>query len=292
MFSSCTSLHHGILLIMKSYLHRPVHLLLLCSTVILTCGSIVAAQEPDFDDLAKRLSNQIAKAGISSVVVADFVDKEGKTSPEGRYLAGELSQGLDKHKKNFVVSDQSQLSMALSQAGLVPKDLTVTDSLQRIGSSLRVDAVVTAKLEATAAKYWVTVALLGVKDGSLLGSGDQSIKRPAIADGMVLLALNALPEQLLVAGQEGVGIPTCEYCPAPRYSDEARRTKLQGNVVLVAIVNSEGRAGKTAVTKTPDASLAKQATESLKNWRFKPATNKEGKPVSVLVPIEMTFKLY
>jgi TonB family protein len=277
---------------MKLYLHRLIHLCILCAVVILTCGSIAAAQEPDFDDLAKRLSNQIAKAGISSVVVADFVNNEGETSPEGHYLAGELSQGLDNHKKNFVVADLTQLFMALSQAQLLPKDLTVTESLQRIGSALRVDAVVTGILEATAAKYSVTVSLRGVKDGDLLGSGYQSVDRPAIADGIVFLASKALPERLSVAGQGGVGIPTCEYCPAPVYSDEARKAKLQGNVVLVVIVNLEGRAGKTVVTKTPDAGLAKQATEALKNWRFKPATNKEGKPVSVLVPIEMTFRLH
>src|ERR1700675_2890840 len=102
--------------------YRQINKFLLCSTLILTCASIAAAQTPDFDDLAKRLSNQIAKAGISSVVVADFVSKEGETSPAGHYLAGELSQGLDKHKKNFIVADQSQLSMALSQAHLLPRD--------------------------------------------------------------------------------------------------------------------------------------------------------------------------
>lgn len=249
---------------MRLHYSPPIRLLLSCVVVILTCGGLAAAQEPDFDDLAKRLSSQISKAGIKSVVVAEFVNKEGEVSPAGHYLACEFFQGLDKHKKNFVVMDRGQPA----------------------------DASVKGTLETTPAQYSLKVTVRSVKDGGLLGSAEQSIKRPTIADGMILLASRALPEQVAVAGQDGVGIPTCEYCPPPVYSDEARKAVLQGSVLLVVIVNSEGRAGKTAVTKTPDASLAKQATETVKNWRFNPATDKGGKPVSVLVPIEVTFRLH
>jgi TonB family protein len=255
---------HGVLQFMKSSLHRPIHLLLSCVAVMLMCCSIVAAQEPDFDDLAKRLSNQIAKSGISSVVVADFVNKVGEISQVGRYIAGEFSQGLDKHKKNFVVVDRGQPA----------------------------DGAVTGTLEATPALYSLRVTLRHAKGGGLLASGEQSIKRPTIADGMVLLASKVPPDRLSVAGQDGMGIPTCQYCPTPLYPDQARKANLQGNVLLVVIVNSEGRAGKSAVTKTPDTSLGKQATDTVKNWRFTPATDKGGNPVSVLVPIEVTFRLY
>jgi TonB family protein len=248
---------------MSLHFSRPIRLLLSCVVVILTCAGLAAAQEPDFDDLAKRLSKQISKAGINSVVVTDFVNNEGEISPVGRYLAGEFSQGLAKHKKNFVVTERGQ-----------PADATVTGTL-----------------ETTPAQYSLKIIVRSVKDGGLLGSGEQSIKRPAIADGMILLASKALPEQLAVAGQDGVGIPTCEYCPPPLYSEEARKAGLQGSVLLVVIVNSEGHAGRATVTKTPDASLAKQATDTVKNWRFNPATDKGGKPVSVLVPIEVTFRL-
>lgn len=67
---------------------------------------------------------------------------------------------------------------------------------------------------------------------------------------------------------------------------------MQGNVILVVVVTSERRTGKTAVIRSPDASLANQATEAVKRWKFKPAIDKEGKPVSVLIPIEVTFELF
>jgi TonB family protein len=58
------------------------------------------------------------------------------------------------------------------------------------------------------------------------------------------------------------------------------------------VIDQEGRTGKIAVTTASDDGLAVKAIEAVRKWRFKPATDKEGKPVSVLVPIEVTFRLY
>jgi outer membrane biosynthesis protein TonB len=46
------------------------------------------------------------------------------------------------------------------------------------------------------------------------------------------------------------------------------------------------------VTKANDDGLAKRAIESVREWKFKPATDKEGKAVVVIVPIEVTFRLH
>jgi hypothetical protein len=41
------------------------------------------------------------------------------------------------------------------------------------------------------------------------------------------------------AGTKGVGVPTCVYCPSPNYTDEARVAKINGNVVLQAVITPE-----------------------------------------------------
>src|SRR5205807_1601571 len=43
-------------------------------------------------------------------------------------------------------------------------------------------------------------------------------------------------------GTGGVGYPECAYCPSPIYSDEARKAKYQGVVVLQAVITPDGRA--------------------------------------------------
>jgi TonB family protein len=93
------------------------------------------------------------------------------------------------------------------------------------------------------------------------------------------------------AGTAGVGYPTCTYCPDPGYSEEARAKHLEGTVVLQAIVQPDGRASDIKVLKTFDVTLAQMAVDAVQRWRFKPARDREGQPVAVIVPIEVTFRL-
>jgi len=92
-------------------------------------------------------------------------------------------------------------------------------------------------------------------------------------------------------GTGGVGYPSCAYCPDPKYSEEARKAKYQGTVVLQAVITADGRAIQIQVVKSPGLGLEEKAVEAVKQWRFKPAMGPDGKPVSVVVPIEVTFRL-
>ena len=92
-------------------------------------------------------------------------------------------------------------------------------------------------------------------------------------------------------GTGGVGYPSCAYCPDPKYSEEARKAKYQGTVVLQAVITPDGRAIEIEVVKGPGLGLEEKAVEAVKQWRFKPAMGPAGKPVAVVVPIEVTFRL-
>lgn len=92
-------------------------------------------------------------------------------------------------------------------------------------------------------------------------------------------------------GTGGVGYPSCVYCPDPKYSEEARKAKYQGTVVLQAVITPDGRATEIQVVKGPGLGLEEKAVEAVKQWRFKPAMGPGGKPVPVTVPIEVTFRL-
>ena len=93
------------------------------------------------------------------------------------------------------------------------------------------------------------------------------------------------------AGTGGVGYPSCLYCPEPQYSEDARKAKWQGTVVLQVVINPDGHATNIQVVKGPGLGLEDKAIEAVKNWRFKPALGPNGKPVATLTPIEVTFRL-
>ena len=93
------------------------------------------------------------------------------------------------------------------------------------------------------------------------------------------------------AGKDGVGFASCLSCPNPEYSVEARKAKLEGVVLLEAVVHLNGRATDIKVLMTLPYGLEGKAIEAVRKWRFKPAVGPNGKPVAVITPIEVTFRL-
>jgi periplasmic protein TonB len=89
----------------------------------------------------------------------------------------------------------------------------------------------------------------------------------------------------------GVSAPRAIYAPDPQYSDEARRAKYQGTVVLWVIIGPDGRPHELRVVRSLGMGLDEKALEAVRLWKFEPAT-KDGHPVAVQVDVEVSFRLY
>ena len=94
------------------------------------------------------------------------------------------------------------------------------------------------------------------------------------------------------AGLNGVGSPQCIYCPQPEYSDEARKAKYQGTVLLDVTVTADGRVTNPVVIKGPGLGLEEKALAQVRNWKMRAALGPGGKAVACRVQIEVTFHLY
>jgi len=94
------------------------------------------------------------------------------------------------------------------------------------------------------------------------------------------------------AGVNGVGVPTCYYKPDPPYSEEARKAKYQGIVVVEVIIETDDRATNVRVAKSPGLGLDEKTIETVRTWRCKAATGPSGRPVRTSVPIEVSFRLF
>ena len=90
----------------------------------------------------------------------------------------------------------------------------------------------------------------------------------------------------------GVESPTVVHEEKPGYTAGAMRAKVQGIVEVEAIVMPDGTVGQVQIVRSLDDrfGLDEQAVEAVKRWRFRPGT-RQGKPVAVLVNIELTFTL-
>jgi TonB family protein len=92
-------------------------------------------------------------------------------------------------------------------------------------------------------------------------------------------------------GSNGVGYPTCVYCPDAKYSEEARKAKFQGVVLLQVIVTPDGRATNIQIVRGPGLGLEDEAISAVKTWRFKPALGANRVPVATEIGIEVNFRL-
>ena len=95
-----------------------------------------------------------------------------------------------------------------------------------------------------------------------------------------------------LADHHGVGLDRCLYCPQPEYSDEARKAKYQGTVLLDVTVTADGRVITPVVIKGPGLGLVEKALAQVKNWKMLPALGPDGRPVSSRVRIEVSFREY
>jgi len=90
----------------------------------------------------------------------------------------------------------------------------------------------------------------------------------------------------------GISAPIPLNSVEAEFSDEARRAKYQGVVLVSLIVDAQGYPQNPRVIRALGMGLDEKALEAVRKYRFKPAM-KDGKtPVAVYLNVEVNFHLY
>ncbi|HWZ83012.1 MAG TPA: energy transducer TonB [Terriglobales bacterium] len=120
----------------------------------------------------------------------------------------------------------------------------------------------------------------GAQGGVGMGNG------PGVGDGWG----GGIGRGLYRAGG-GVSAPRPIYDPEPDYSEEARKAKYQGSVVLQIVVGADGLPKDMRIARSLGMGLDEKALEAVRQWRFEPGTL-NGHAVPVVVNVEVNFRLY
>lgn len=84
--------------------------------------------------------------------------------------------------------------------------------------------------------------------------------------------------------------PQVIHSEEPEYSEEARKARFQGTVVLAIEVDVNGRPENIRVLRGLGLGLDEKAIEALERWRFRPAIAGDH-PVPAQAVVEVTFRL-
>jgi protein TonB len=98
------------------------------------------------------------------------------------------------------------------------------------------------------------------------------------------------PPGMSAARGRGVTPPQLVYKVAPEFSEEARKAKHQGMVVLTIEVDPGGNVRNVRVRQSLGLGLDEKAIEAVSRWRFRPATL-DGKPVTTEAVVQVNFQL-
>jgi protein TonB len=109
------------------------------------------------------------------------------------------------------------------------------------------------------------------------------------SSGPMVVALPPPSDKPLPVGG-AVTAPVATYRVQPLYTEMARKTRLQGTVIVRAVIDEEGRVINVQVTKGLPMGLDDAAVAAVRQWRFQPATL-HGRAVKVFFDLTVRFEV-
>ncbi|MGE5326588.1 MAG: energy transducer TonB [Deltaproteobacteria bacterium] len=131
----------------------------------------------------------------------------------------------------------------------------------------------------------------GPGSGGSFGNGDGTGIGPGKGPGYQHGEDGGYGGKTFQPGRGGVSEPVPIFKPEPPYTEEARKTKLQGVVDLMIVVDPDGNVAFARLLKPLGMGLDESALQTVKTWRFKPAL-RNGSPVPVRVMVQVSFRLF
>lgn len=222
---------------------------------------------------------------------------EGKTqlspglqivSPGKHYYAGtEVEQLKGKLKKNFGLSEMTATPM-LTEEFYVGKEKELTTQAGSVKFRLTL---------VTFTKYNATYLVRTFDNDTLLNESKIEIVRGnrGIIGGrdgetapFFFLVIEPVGVVQKISGK--MSAPEIVSRVNPVYPEEMRTARVQGVVIVQAVIDEAGTVVNVSIIESPNPGLNQVVIDAIKQWRYKPALL-NGKPVAVYLTITVSFML-
>jgi len=248
----------------------------------------------------------VGETGTSVLVIDFFRNSNGTSSRLGSLLADRFSESLSVYSGGLKIIGRRVLRDYMTRDWTMLSDLNSNEVCLQLGQQLGATGIVLGTLTDEKDSVRLTLKIEGLgpenkmdelfpwrartADFLLNEDTHQMLFQPGPDYSR---KADQIPQEkgVINFNSPGVTPPRCTYCPVPDYSKAARAAKYQGNIVLSVVVTPEGQVMAIYVLKGAPLGLTDQAIKATRSWRFRPA-EKDGKPVSVRVSVEVAFHLY
>jgi TonB family protein len=259
-------------------------IIFLISAVLLSASS-VRAQLPDMQPLADQMAQAISSSKQASVVVVDFFGPDENFTQLGKSLADQFNDDLKKSSTQFAIEERSQMRDWLEMKSLPSDSFRNVDLALWVAGQLKIKSAVTGNISVTGNQVVVEVSLFRVDtrqwvksfETSTVGSDQaQTLMKALIED-----TASRFDPSVPIAGQNGYTHPVCSHCPEIPYTKDALRYRVQGSVVLIAVIGADGTTQKLVVKRALPDGLTENALDTVRQWKFKPSLGPDGRPATV-----------
>lgn len=263
----------------------------------------VALPDSKIRALAGRILQKAGKADCKprdcTILVPNFTLASGATSRLGMQLADQVSKELASQQNAIKIIDRSRLQSFLEEERIPASLFNDEKAICWLGKQLGANTVLRGTTEDRGGPLRVQASLLScvkdkagpVEEFAFADSDSKSDLSPLEPFPKNLSSHDSTSTPLIrKAGIDGVGAPTCVYCPNPNYTDSAREAKFSGDIVLQLTVSEQGRTIESRVVSGLPFGLNESAMRAVRDWQLKPAT-RGGEPVACMVMMEATFRL-
>jgi TonB family protein len=270
-----------------SILARRVPLFVAAVSCFAFCASTFG-EATDLEGLAKGLSGVLQRAQVQTVVIGDFPGIGDGVSLQGAFLADRLWFAVLQQKKGFRTLNRGSLHRQLYAREI--SNTSFEQAQVEAARALGAQVLITGRIERRANDLSIAISAVDVSTAKDISQWTWVVPRSSSLDVLALQPIQA-KGPVYILQQDGVSTPDCAYCPFPKYSEAARKKKIEGTVVVEAMIDASGRATKVwEVRGLPDG-LTQEAVDAVRQWHFKAAQKADGQAVTVMVPVDVTFRL-
>jgi len=247
------------------------------------------------DFLAAKVAAEIAAQNMKGVVVVGLAGPDRRITELGIRLRGEFSDSLARQAAGVNVPDADAIRNFL-RTNRIAEDMVYSNALGGwIAKRMHAEGYVTARINIISGNAPTVLAGLFVcTTGVCQDIATLNATLELTPEELEDAGRDYVPElkvPVMPPGTDGVSRPKCVACPMPTVPPELRIENIRGSSHLLVTVLSDGTVDDVFVVGPMGHGLDALAADAVLTWKFSPARDAKGVPVTMQTEIEIPFKI-